>query len=533
MKRILDPKVIEQIKKSAAGKHWEKIGIYDHHGFCVPLFSLHSKDSCGIGEFYDLIPLIEWAKQVGFDIIQLLPLNDSGADASPYNGISAHALNPIYISIHKLPNKEKVPFFNDLIKKMQAWNKTVRLNYSKIKTLKIEFLKQYFSLVMHEFATDLHYANFKNKFKTWLKPYALFRYFKELYEWTEWRFWPEKFKNPSNFQKLLTDYEDKYEFYIFLQYLCFQQLSSVKKIAEKNKIFLKGDIPFSISKDSVDAWYFRSLFNSNASLGTPPNKHNTKGQNWGFPLYEWKSMAQDDFLWWRERLYYYESFYHMYRVDHIGGFFRAWSIIKHDNHLTGIFLPEKRVDQLKQGKRLLHMLLDSSTLLPIGEDIGEVVFEEMKIILSSMGICGTKIIRWERNWKTDQSFIDPKSYPLLSMTNISSHDSETLQLWWRHAAAEATSFCKIKNWTYNRFLSYPYHMAILQDSHRSGSILHINLLQDYLALDPSFVSPMSCRERINQPGTVAFTNWSYRVIPSVEEFADATYLNKAVKTALS
>lgn len=93
----------EQLLKTPAAQHWKDVGIRHHHGINIPLFSLRSENSSGIGEFTDLIPLIDWASSLGLDVIQLLPLNDVGCDTSPYNSISAYALNPLYLSLNNLP----------------------------------------------------------------------------------------------------------------------------------------------------------------------------------------------------------------------------------------------------------------------------------------------------------------------------------------------------------------------------------------------------------------------------------------------
>jgi 4-alpha-glucanotransferase len=519
--------------QTPAAMQWEKIGIYDHHGICIPLFSLHSEKSCGIGEFLDLIPLIGWCKDLGMDVIQLLPLNDMGLDASPYNAMSAFALNPIHLSLNELPDIQKVTDYQEKLAKIRYWTKTSRVKYNITRELKFAFLRDYFSRIFPDIASTDSYKQFLNQYQ-WLPPYALFKSLKEINYWRAWEEWPAPFKSPSHqsYQSLLQEYQKACDFHIFLQFLCYQQLEAVKKVAEENHIYIKGDIPILISRESADVWHHRNLFLLNLSAGAPPDAYAREGQFWGFPVYDWEAMEKQNFRWWKERLQVASHFFHLYRIDHVVGFFRLWAIQQGKLARDGYFIPSRPEEWIPHGQKIMEMMLKSApTILPIGEDLG-MVPPEVKQCLYRLGICGTKMLRWERRWETDGGFIPVDQYEPMTMTTVSTHDSDTLQLWWRHAPKEARLFAEFKKWPYHPFLSLEQHEEILRDSHHSASLFHINLLQEYLALFPELISPNPHNERINIPGKILDTNWTYRFKPSVEKIIDHIPLKQKIRSLL-
>ncbi len=179
----------------------------------------------------------------------------------------------------------------------------------------------------------------------------------------------------------------------------------------------------------------------------------------------------------------------------------------------------------------MEMMLHAAPILPIGEDLG-LVPPAVKECLYSLGICGTKVMRWERRWDQDGGFIPVEEYQPMTMTTVSTHDSDTLQLWWRHFPKEAKLFAQFKGWPYTPFLSTQYQELILRDSHHSGSLFHVNLLQEYLALIPELVSQNPHNERINIPGKVLDTNWTYRFKPSVEKIVQHIPLREKILSIL-
>lgn len=501
------------LKTTPSFSHWKKIGIKHHHGICVPLFSLHSKNSCGIGEFLDLIPLIEFCKQINFNILQLLPLNDSGLDSSPYNCISAFALNPIYLSILSIPEIKNNNKYSNQIKTLQLFK--LKKDYTSIYKLKHAILYDYYLSKIFKKNNDVLFEKFKKDSSFWLFPYALFKTLKIKHNWAKWEIWDKDLINLNNIPLLLKKYSKEIDFHCYTQYLCYKQLKEVKHYSEQYNLLIKGDLPILVSKESCDVWFYKNFFSLSDTAGAPPDIYNKKGQNWMFPLYNWKNLEKEDYIWWKERLKQHSQFYDIYRLDHIVGFFRIWAIKLTFNGYQGKFIPKKEEDCLNQGKSILNMMLRSSHMLPIGEDLG-IVPNYVKEEMHKLGICGTKIIRWERNWDRDNSFIPYNNYPNISLTSVSSHDSDTLYQWWKNSPKEAQIFSKFKQWKYKKTLSHQKHKEILKDSHNTSSLFHINLIQEYLALIPNLISFNSNKERINVPGTISKNNWSYRCIPSLE-----------------
>lgn len=528
--KTISPDIKNALLTSPAGKQWQRIGVSNHHGIVVPLFSLHSKNSCGIGEYPDLIPLIHWCHEVGFDIIQLLPINDTGLETSPYSSLSANALNPIHIGLSSLPYLQHSALKADLVELQALTLQDQRLNYKVIQQKRDEFLRNYYNACGPTIKAQDNYQAFKKEHAYWLQDYAVFKALKIAQNWKNIDEWPAEYQSPNEafFEHLPQNIRNEAEYHLFLQYLCFTQFAKVKRIAEDEHILLKGDIPILINRESADTWRHPHQFLMQFSAGAPPDMYAQEGQKWGFPPYDWNALASDNYRWWIERLRVASQLYHVYRIDHIVGFFRIWSIPIKLEAKNGYFLPEDSSLWIPQGEKIMRVMLNHSPMLPIGEDLGTVP-TEVRENLCSLGICGTKVMRWERYWHGDQSFIKPEDYPCESMTTVSTHDSEPLKLWWRDQPQEAEEYAKSVGWEYYPELTPSKQFAILLASHRSGSLFHINLLQEYLALIPGLTWPNIEDERINVPATISDKNWSYRFVPSVEEIVANDELKKTIK----
>jgi 4-alpha-glucanotransferase len=367
-----------------ACKQWQQVGMRHHHGICFPLFSLHSEKSCGVGELYDLLPMIDWCHEIGLDVIQLLPLNDPGLGTSPYNAISAFALNPIHLNLRELEAVATVADYQDKLAKIGYWNRTKRVKHHIVRELKFAFLRDYFSRSYPEVANSLPYQSFIHQNQHWLEPYALFKALKENTFWKNWEDWPSPLKSPSThgYQDLLQEHKEACAFHSFLQYLCFQQFEKVKKYATEKGVLLKGDIPFLISRDSADVWKNRHYFLLHLAVGAPPDMYTREGQAWGFPVYDWEAMAKHGYSWWRQRLQVASHLYHLYRLDHVVGFFRIWAIRPGKPASEGSFMPPFESDWLSQGQKLMEMMLEAAPILPIGEDLGSVPKEINKVFVN-------------------------------------------------------------------------------------------------------------------------------------------------------
>jgi 4-alpha-glucanotransferase len=476
-----------------ADAHWNKIGKRTHQGICVPLFSLHTKTSCGIGEFFDLVPLIDWASSLKLDVIQLLPIFDTGEDPSPYNPVSSCALDPVYLKLTKLPN----PLPLDPFVPLKGQN---RVDRKTVKEEKLSWLYRYFQT--HFQPKESGYLHFIHS-SPWIDAYTQY--------------------------KANRDHTSP-EFHSYLQYLCFLQLRQVHTYASSKGVFLKGDIPYLLNGGSVDVLENPHLFNRNLEAGAPPDYYNPNGQNWGCPLFNWDVMHQEKFRWWKRRMEAIHPYFDMYRLDHVVGLFRIWGIEPGKLATEGHFVPDDESLWLSHGKEILAMLLNSSPLLPIAEDLGTIP-SMVRPCLKELGICSTKVIRWERNWNGDRRFIPFDQYEPISMTTCSTMDSDTLKGWWEKNPEESAEFADFLGWRFEPRLSFEHQKAILHHSYHTASLFHINMLQDVLALFPELVGSVD-EERINVPGTLLPTNWSYRLKPSVEELASHPGLRMAMQEIL-
>ncbi len=494
-----------------------------YHGFNTPLFSLRTKSSSGIGEFLDLIPLIDLCHETGFSIIQLLPLNDSGHDPSPYNAQSAFALNPIFISLQTLPfitADDLLPF--------HTINELKEVAYEDVLNQKMDFFRKYFDSHFPALKDDISYKAFVET-TTWLKPYALFKVLKVRYDNKAWSNWPKELQNPT--PELMNELYEKegwaMEFYYLLQYFAFRQLKFVKTYANQKGILLKGDIPILISPDSLDVWLYRENFNTELIAGAPPDMFNPDGQNWGFPTYRWDAIEKNNFQWWKTRLAIASEFYDILRIDHIIGFYRIWTLNKGAKATDGTFIPADKDASIIQGEFLLSKLLSFTTMFPIGEDLG-LYIDHIRRSLTKLGIPGLKIIRWERYYGAGDNFIAYKDYPKLSLTTLSTHDTETLAEWWNLFPRDAKQFCADFKLPYNSTLSSELRLQILKGAHTTNSSFHINLFDEYLSL----IYPENAAARINYPGKILTSNWRHRYPATLEEISSNTSFIETLKSLI-
>jgi len=401
-----------------------------------------------------------------------------------------------------------------------------------VRTIKEQLLQQYFAWEYPRFATTDNYQEFITQ-NDWLKPYSVYKILRQQNEGLPWQKWATALQQPD--QKILCaiaqQHYNSFQYHQFVQYLCFQQLEKAKRYAEKSGVYLKGDIPILINMDSAEVWWDRELFDTRLIAGAPPDHYTPRGQKWGFPLFNWTQMEKEQFQWWKKRLQIASKLYHLYRIDHILGFFRIWAIPKNKGAKSGFYLPEDPERWIPQGQKILELLLNSSRMLPIGEDLG-VIPDGVRPCLNRLGIAGTRVVRWERRWDTDESYIPPEEFHPLTLATVSTHDSEPLAQWWQSFPKEAGVYAKQEGWDYHPHLSSEQRAHILRASHQAGSLFHINLLQEYLALDPDLVHFKPEDERINVPGTRSIKNWSYRYVPSVEHIQEHPWLSDRVRELL-
>jgi 4-alpha-glucanotransferase len=511
---------IEQFLQSTpAASHWQRIGIFHHSGILIPLSAIHTANSCGVGEFLDLIPLIDWCHSIGFDIIQLLPLNNAPHESSPYTCESSCALNPLYISLSALEGTCPTE-----LRDLQKLTQLCRVEHAKVAQAKLQFLRDYYTLHFQQISDQTSYQQFAHI--AWLKPYALFKALQSKFQGRSWKEWPQEFThlNDKEREALYPQYSQEMHWHMFLQYLCFTQLKQVHAYAKTQKCLLMGDLPILLSQESADHWQSPHYFDPALGAGAPPDPYNDQGQNWNLPLFNWEAMRNDHFSWWRQRLEYAQEFYDLFRIDHILGFFRFFAIPFGRPSIEGRYIPQDKKIGIAHAEEILTALLSFTSMLPIGEDFGA----EPKYVrpyLKQWGICGTRVMRWEQETPPDQ-------YEPLTLCSVSTHDSEPLSLFWQLYPEAAKALCAEKGWSYTPSLSAMQRKEILKECHHSQSLFHINLLQEYLGLFPELCHHNPQDERINIPGKVLDTNWTYRYVPSVETLSKHALLEQAMRGLL-
>lgn len=318
-------------------------------GVAIPIFSLRSENSFGIGDFGDLKKMIDWAIITDQKIIQILPINDTTithtwADSYPYNSISIYAFHPLYMDLSqmgKLKNKNKMLEFASRQKEL---NDLPSVNYEAVDHIKWEYFKLIFEQEGSKVLASDAFRLFYESNKEWLQPYAAFSYLRDVYETPNFREWPVhsvyEAKEIDNLCQPGSKYYSQIAIYYYIQFNLHLQLLEATTYAREHGVVLKGDIPIGISRNSVEAWVEPFYFNMDGQAGAPPDDFSVNGQNWGFPTYNWDVMEQDGYCWWMKRFHKMSEYFDAYRIDHILGFFRIWQIPMDAVHgLLGQFVP--------------------------------------------------------------------------------------------------------------------------------------------------------------------------------------------------
>ena len=318
-------------------------------GTVVPIFSLRSEKSFGVGDFGDLKRMIDWVTATGQRALQVLPINDTTItgtwqDSYPYNSISIYALHPQYMDLNQLPPLQdalKVTQFEELRKELNA---LPQIDYERVNNAKREYLQLLYD---QEGATVLKSDEYKEFFaanKDWLVPYAAFCYYRDMYGTATFSEWPDHRTFEDGERAAMSNPRAKLykevAFWYFVQFFLDKQMRSAHEYALSKHVILKGDIPIGISRDGVEAWVEPKYFNLNGQAGAPPDAFSTNGQNWGFPTYNWDVMIADGCSWWVKRFRKMAQYFDAYRIDHVLGFFRIWEIpIDAVHGLLGQFSP--------------------------------------------------------------------------------------------------------------------------------------------------------------------------------------------------
>lgn len=318
-------------------------------GTLVPVFSLRSESSFGVGDFGDLKKMVDWVAQTGQRVLQVLPINDTTTthtwtDSYPYSCISIFALHPQYADLNQLPplaDKEKAAGFEALRQELNALG---QIDYERVNDGKTAYLRELYAQEGKNVLASAEYHKFFKETEHWLVPYAQYCLLRDKYgtadfsRWPDHNSWNEKDRTPLSNARSKAFKE--VAFYYFVQFILNKQMHAAHEYARSKGVILKGDIPIGVNRYGCDVWQEPEYFNMNGQAGAPPDDFSANGQNWGFPTYNWDAMLADGCKWWVRRFQNMSKFFDAYRIDHVLGFFRIWEIPLCSVHaLLGQFAP--------------------------------------------------------------------------------------------------------------------------------------------------------------------------------------------------
>jgi len=538
-------------------------------GVLAPVFALRGPHDLGVGDVAALRALADWASVTGLKLIQILPINETGGDHSPYNAISSVALDVTTLELHPsaLPDLSGAAYRAVLAEFDLTLLTTGPVDYVQTKDLKHQLLARAFQTFLRKedkpgTARTREFADFVEKQKDWLIDYALFRVLLERNGSEMWTGWPAEHATPADarvwLDSLSARKREKFlrriRYYQYVQWIAYSQWQALHLYCTGKGVALMGDVPFGVNYFSADVWADRPSFDLTWSGGAPPEKifktdpfTEKWGQNWGIPLYNWPVMIADDFRWWRQRVRMVRALLDLFRIDHVLGCYRIYSFPWRpaDNALyldlneaeaaakTGGPLPgfKPRDDSndankeasRAEGERLLKVLLEETgDHRLIGEDLG-VVPDYVRPNLQSLGIAGFKIPQWEREWHGE--FIPGAHYERLSLVTYATHDHEPLRSMWdtwqanissnhHEADSSRTEMHRLMRYagldTNHGWPDYSddIQWALLGAILRSNSWQAVTMITDYFGLTTRF----------NVPGAISNANWSNRIVQPVAKW---------------
>ena len=355
-------------------------------GTLVPVFSLRTRKSAGIGDFGDLKTMIDFVASTGQKVLQLLPINDTTithtwTDSYPYSCISVFAIHPQYANLHALPELKDAKARAEAEKTRAELNALDKIDYEKVNDFKINYLRQIFNQEGEKMMKTAEYKAFFQDTKQWLVPYAQYSYLRDKNGTADFNLWPDHQVWDEAERKALTDPKTaaykNVAFFYFVQFVLDRQMQEAHEHAKAKGVILKGDIPIGVNRNGCDVWMEPKYFNLNGQAGAPPDDFSANGQNWGFPTYNWFEMLKDGCQWWNRRFQNMARYFDAYRIDHVLGFFRIWEIPVHSVHgLLGQFAPALAMSREEIESYGLHFQDDRFTRPFITDWVLDRVFHE-------------------------------------------------------------------------------------------------------------------------------------------------------------
>jgi len=490
-------------------------------GILVPLFSIPSSRSWGIGEIADIADLARWLESAGIGVLQLLPINEtSPGETSPYSAMSAMAIDPQFIAVGQVEDfaaavgaQGLLPEFQDQLAAVRA---SSRIDYAGVRRLKDAALRRAFA---HFHETEWRRGTRRSAALQgymwdqawWLDDYALFRALHAHHGGKPWHQWPDALQRRDGeaLSQARHDLADDILYRQYLQWIADSQWADARRAA--GPIALFGDLPFMVSGDSADVWAHQDLFRRDASVGVPPDAFSDTGQDWGLPVYRWDVLAERDFNWLHGRARRNAALFDGYRIDHLVGFYRTY-FRPHDGG-PAQFVPAEEPEQIRLGERVIDILRSAGSEVT-AEDLG-LVPDFVRESLARLNVPGYKVQRWERRWRVEgQPFKDPREYPERAVVTSGTHDTEPMALWWEHAPVEER----------RAVLAIPSIGEALTDEDRSAALnepaltstLREALLTSlYGSSAELLILPIQdifgWSDRINRPASVDAGNWTWRM----------------------
>ena len=355
-------------------------------GTLVPVFSLRTRKSAGIGDFGDLKTMIDFVASTGQKVLQLLPINDTTitrtwTDSYPYSCISVFAIHPQYANLHALPELKDAKARAEAEKTRAELNALDKIDYEKVNDFKINYLRQIFNQEGEKMMKTAEYKAFFQDTEQWLVPYAQYSYLRDKNGTADFNQWPDHQVWDEAERKALTDPKTaaykNVAFFYFVQFVLDRQMQEAHEHAKAKGVILKGDIPIGVNRNGCDVWMEPKYFNLNGQAGAPPDDFSANGQNWGFPTYNWFEMLKDGCQWWNRRFQNMARYFDAYRIDHVLGFFRIWEIPVSSVHgLLGQFAPALAMSREEIESYGLHFLDDRFTRPFITDWVLDRVFHE-------------------------------------------------------------------------------------------------------------------------------------------------------------
>lgn len=340
-------------------------------GTQVPVFSLRTRKSAGIGDFGDLKTMIDFVASTGQKVLQLLPINDTTithtwTDSYPYSCISVFAIHPQYVDLHALPELKDAKARAEAEKTRAELNALDKIDYEKVNDFKINYLRQIFNQEGEKIMKTAEYKAFFQDTELWLVPYAQYSYLRDKNGTADFNQWPDHQVWDEAERKALADPKTaaykNVAFFYFVQFVLDRQMQEAHEHAKAKGVILKGDIPIGVNRNGCDVWMEPKYFNLNGQAGAPPDDFSANGQNWGFPTYNWFEMLKDGCQWWNRRFKNMARYFDAYRIDHVLGFFRIWEIPVHSVHgLLGQFAPALAMSREEIESYGLHFQEDRFT----------------------------------------------------------------------------------------------------------------------------------------------------------------------------